>query len=120
MQPKEDIGIGLNAAERVTEDFVDSTFDDLATPVDEEQTVDSIMRDVRTRQSNYIHVLIQVISPPAETPAPEPQCQDPVDTVAFINQSASNSHHIRSYVFSVFLQSFGSSSLTPVLPNLHL
>lgn len=64
------------------------------------------MRNVRTRQSNYIHVMVQVIPPPADTPAPEPQSQDPVDTIAFINQSTSNLHYIRSYVFRAFLAEF--------------
>ncbi|KAF8062560.1 hypothetical protein FPV67DRAFT_1783360 [Lyophyllum atratum] len=59
-RPNEDIEKGISAADRLTGQLKDSTLDDVATAADDEQTVDSIKRNVRTRQGNYIHLLGEV------------------------------------------------------------
>ncbi|GLB44376.1 hypothetical protein LshimejAT787_1700030 [Lyophyllum shimeji] len=81
-RPNEDITKGTAGADRITGRLKDSTLDVIATAVDDEQTIDSIERNVPTCQGNYIHLLVEVIprfdNPPAQLFAP------PADTTAFI------------------------------------
>lgn len=101
---------GTDATERLEKQLKASRLNDLATPVEERDTVESLLRPVQTRQSNYIHVLVQVVPAPSNPPALEPEPEDLLDTVTFMNRSTTNSLYPLLTFKNSFLQSFKNSS----------